>query len=156
MLITANAGWALKVNDVTDNQDGFVGALTFRKTLPRGGYRLEAGAGYDFGANNATNYGIERFYRAGFTGDYQFLRRLYGDLYGAYRHTKYIDTIPERTVDYYTAGAGLTWQPYRWGSARLGYSFRSAYSGLETEEYTENRIFLTLSLSTELPYRALY
>jgi hypothetical protein len=156
MVIAANAGWALKVNDVTDNQDGFVGELAFRKTLPRGGYRLEAGAGYDFGANNATNYGFERYYRAGFTGDYQFLRRLYGDLYGAYRHSKYIDTIPERTVDRYTAGVGLTWQPFRWGSARLGYSFRSAYSGLETEEYTENRIFLTLSLSTELPYRALY
>ena len=156
MLITANAGWALKVNEVFDNQNGFVGAVSFRKTLKRGGYRFEAAAGYDPGNFRSQNFGFERYYGIGFTGDYQILRQLYGDLYGAYRRSEYIDTIPERTVDRYNAGVGVTWQPYRWGSVRLGYAYRSAFSGIETEEYTENRIFLTLSISTELPYRALY
>ena len=155
---TADVGWAIKVNDVTDNQDGGVFNLALRKAFQRGGFRLEAGAGYDLGTFNTTaqNFGVTRFYRAGATGDYQLFRRLYGDIYGAYRHNIYIDTIPERTQDLYTAGAGLTWQPYRWASIRLGYSYRTSYSGLETEEYTENRILLNLSLSTELPYRALY
>jgi hypothetical protein len=158
ILLTASAGWAIKVNDVTDNQDGFVGELTLRKTLRRGGFRVGATAGYDTQGFNTTaqNLGLIRFYGAGVTGSYQLFRSLYGDAYGRYRHNKYIDTIPERTQDLYTAGAGLTWQPFRWGSVRLGYSYRSSYSGLETEEYTENRIFLNLSLSTELPYEALF
>jgi hypothetical protein len=83
-------------------------------------------------------------------------RRLYGDIFGAYRRNKYIDTFPERDEDRYTAGAGITWQPVRWGSIRLGYTFRKNESDVVGFNYTENRIFLNLSLSTELPYRALF
>lgn len=158
LTLTASVGWALKVNDVSDNQDGGVFDLGLRKSFQRGGFRVEAGAGYDVGGFNTTaqNLGLTRYYRAGATGDYQLLRRLYGDIYGAYRHDKYIDTFPERSEDRYTAGAGLTWQPYRWGSVRLGYSFRTVYSDIESNEYTENRILLSLSFSPELPYRSLF
>jgi len=156
--LTANVGWVLKVNDVTDNQDGGVFDLVLRKAFQRGGFRLEVGAGYDLGTFNTTaqNYGVTRYYRAGATGDYQLFRRVYGDIYGAYRHNKYIDTFPERDEDRYTAGAGITWQPFRWGSIRLGYSYRQSVSDINTYEYTENRILLNLSLAPELPYRALY
>ena len=156
--LTANVGWALKVNDVTDNQDGGVFDLILRKDLERGGFRIEAGAGYQIGSYNVTaqDLGLTRYYRAGATGDYQLLRRLYGDIFGAYRHNKYIDTFPERDEDRYTAGAGISWQPVRWGSIRLGYSFRKSISDVDEYEYTENRILLNLSLSTELPYRALF
>jgi len=155
---TADVGWAIKVNDVTDNQDGGLFNLELRKEFQRGGFRVEAGAGYDVGSFNATaqNFGIIRYYSAGATGDYQLFRRIYGDIYGAYRHNKYIDTVPERDLDLYTAGAGITWQPFRWGSIRLGYSYRQSVSDINADEYTENRILLNLSLSPELPYRALY
>ena len=158
MTLTANVGWVFKVNDVTDNQDGGVGELVLRKELQRGGFRLEAGAGYDLGtlSTTAQNYGVTRYYRAGATGDYQLFRRVYGDIYGAYRHNKYIDTFPERDEDLYLAGAGITWQPFRWGSIRLGYSYRQSISDVNIYEYTENRILLNLSLATELPYRALF
>jgi hypothetical protein len=156
--LSANVGWVLKVNDVTENQDGFVGELVLRKELERGGFRIEAGAGYDLGEFNSTaqNYGITRYYRAGATGDYQLFRRLYGDIYGAYRHDKYIDTLPERDEDRYTAGAGVTWFAFRWCSIRLGYSYRQNKSDIDANEYTENRILLNLALSPELPYRSLY
>jgi hypothetical protein len=156
--LTANVGWALKVNDVTDNQDGGVFDLLLRKSFQRGGVRVEAGAGYDVGSFDTTAQalGFTRYYRAGATGDYQLFRRLTGDIYGAYRHSKYIDTFPERDEDIYTAGAGITWQPVRWGSIRLGYSYRQSKSDVNSFEYTENRILLNLSLATELPYRALY
>ncbi len=158
ILLTVSAGWAVKVNDVSENQDGGVFDLVLRKKLQRGGFRIEAGAGYDIGSLEATsqNYGFTRFYRAGATADYQLFRRLYGDIYGAYRRNKYIDTIPERDEDTYRAGVGIRWQPVRWGSIRLGYSFRQNKSEVSTFDYTENRILLNLSLSTELPFRALY
>ena len=47
IVLTASGGWALKVNDVTDNQNGFVGNLSLTKTLRRGGFRVGATAGYD-------------------------------------------------------------------------------------------------------------
>ena len=46
---TANVGWATKVNDTTDNQDGGVFDLVLRKAFQRGGFRFQAGAGYDLG-----------------------------------------------------------------------------------------------------------
>jgi hypothetical protein len=156
MALDAYGGWALKVNDITDNQDGFVGGLTFRQALQRGGYRIEAIAGYEATQQRAVNLGFERYYGLGFTGDYALTRHLTGDAYAAWRRSEYIDTIPERIVDRYRAGAGLAWQPYPWGRIRLAYLFRTAFSGIESEEYTENRIYLTLSLATELPYRALF
>ena len=104
--LTVNVGWAFKINDVTDNQDGGVFDLVLRKTLTRGGVRGEAGAGYDLGGLTAQNLGISRYYRAGLTGDYEIFRHFYGDIYGAYRHNKYIDTIPEREDDVYLAGLG--------------------------------------------------
>lgn len=158
ILLTANIGWAVKVNDVTDNQNGGVGELTLRKTLDRGGVRFEAGAGYDLGTFNATaqNYGVTRFYRVGVTGDYELYRRLYGDAFGAYRNDKYIDTIPERQEDSYLAGVGITWQPFRWGSMRLGYSYRQVKSDIDANEYTENRILLNLSFAPELPFRSYF
>ena len=158
LLLSGNIGWALKVNDNTDNQDGLVGELTLRKTLRRGGIRVGATAGYDVQGFNTTaqNLGLIRFYSATITGDYQLFRKIYGDAYGGYRHNKYIDTLPERTQDLYVAGAGLTWQPFDWSAIRLGYSYRTSNSDIDSEEYTENRIFLRLSLSTELPYRSLF
>ena len=158
LLLTASIGWVFKINDITDNQNGGVGDLVLRKTLQRGGYRVLAGAGYDLGQFNTTaqNYGVTRFYRIGATGDYQLFRLVYGDIYGSYRHNKYIDTIPERDEDTYLAGLGVTWQPVRWGSLRLGYSFRQTTSNIRANEYTENRILLNLSLSPELPFRSYF
>jgi len=158
ILLTASGGWAIKVNDVTSNQDGFVGELALTKTLRRGGFRIGATAGYDTTgfSTTAQNLGLIRYYSAIATGNYQLFKQVYGDAYGGYRHNKYIDTLPERTQDLYNAGVGLTWKPFRWSAIRLGYSYRSSYSGLEADEYTENRILLNLSLATELPYQALF
>ena len=66
------------MNDVTDNQDGGVFDLVLRKAFQRGGFRVEAGAGYDLGTFNTTaqNYGVTRYYRAGATGDYQLLQAI--------------------------------------------------------------------------------
>jgi hypothetical protein len=154
--LTVNVGWAFKINDVTDNQDGGAFDLVLRKTLQRGGVRGEAGAGYELGELTAQNLGISRYYRAGLTGDYEIFRHFYGDIYGSYRHNKYIDTIPEREDDVYLAGIGCTWQPYRWGSARLRYSYNKVNSDIEANSYAENRIFLTISLSPELPYQSFF
>lgn len=122
------------------------------------GSDVQAGAGSDIGGFDVTaqNLGLTQYYSAGATGDYELFRRFYADIYGAYRHNKYIDTIPEREDDVYLAGAGCTWQPYRWGSIRLGYSYRQTDSEIDANNYTENRILLTIALSTDLQYQSLY
>ena len=53
ILLSVSAGWTLIVNDVTDNEEGGAFNLVLRKTLQRGGYRIQAGAGYDLGGAQA-------------------------------------------------------------------------------------------------------
>ena len=156
--ITMNlsGGWFFRVNDITDNDDGPYVNFLLRKALKRGGARLEAGAGYDLSYFTAENLGFTRFYRLGVTADYELFRRFYGDVFGAWRRSEYLDDIPEREDDRFLAGGGFTWQPLRWAAIRLGYQFAKNSSTIESNEYTENRLFIDLTFAPELPYRALF
>ena len=154
--LTASGGWFWRVNDITDNDDGPIVNFSLRKELQRGGVRLEAGAGYDFSYFTAQNLGFTRFYNIGLTGDYEIFRRFYGDIYGAYRRSEFLDEIPQRDDDRYLAGGGLTWQPTRWAAIRIGYALNKVDSNIQANSYTENRFILNLSFAPELPYTALY
>ena len=154
--LRVNGGWFWRINDITKNDDGPLINFILRKELKRGGARLEAGAGYDFAFFQAQNLGFTRFYRVGVTADYELFRRFYGDIFGAWRRSEFLDEIPQRDDDRYLAGGGFTWQPLRWMDVRLAYQLAKVDSNFNTFSYTENRFFINLTFSPELPYRALY
>ena len=154
--LTASGGYFWQVPDITKTQDGWVLNLLLRKTLKRGGLRLEVGAGYDWSYFTAENLGFTKFYGAGITGDYEIFRRFYGDVYASYRRNEFLDEFPQRDDDRYLVGAGLTWQPTRWAAIRVGYALNKIDSNFEVNSYTENRILLNLSFAPNLPFTALY
>ena len=156
--ITLNVagGWFWRINDITDNDSGPILNLILRKNLQRGGVRLEGGAGYDFSFFTAQNLGFTRFYRLGVTADYELFRRFNGDIFGAWRRSEFLDEIPQRDDDRYLAGGGFTWQPVRWAAIRLAYQLSKVDSNDPGFTYTENRFFLNLTFSPNLPYTAFF
>jgi hypothetical protein len=156
LTLTASGGYFWQVPDISKTEDGWMLNLLLRKTLKRGGVRLEAGAGYDWSYFTAENLGFTKFYRAGITGDYEIFRRFYGDVYATYRQNEYLDEFPRREDDRYLAGGGFTWQPTRWAAIRVGYALNKIDSNFEVNSYTENRFLLNLSLAPDLPFTALY
>ncbi len=154
--LTASGGFFWQVPDISKTADGWLLNFSLRKTLKRGGVRLEAGTGYDFSYFTAENLGFTQYYRVGITGDYRIFRRLYADAYASYLKNKYLDEIPQRDDDRYLAGGGFTWQPTRWAAIRVGYALNKVDSNFEVNSYTENRFILNLSFAPELPYTALY
>jgi hypothetical protein len=84
------------------------------------------------------------------------LRRFNGDIFGAYRRSKFLDDIPQREDDRYLAGGGFTWLPVRWAAIRLAYQFTAVDSNRPANDYTENRIFLNLTFGPDLPFTGFY
>jgi hypothetical protein len=151
--LSASTGYFVQKPDVSDDEDGVILNLSLAKTLKRGGYRLEAGTGYDNVYFTAENLGFNVYYRIGFTADYELFRRFRGDIYGNYRFEDYRRQGSDREDDVYRAGGGITWTPALWANIRMGYSFRRVDSTESTNDYEENLLLLTISFSPEQPYR---
>ncbi len=65
--------------------------LDFTKTFQRGSVALNAGGGYNYTTVSAENLGYYVFYGGGLTADYQFTRRITGDVDGLYEWRDYRD-----------------------------------------------------------------
>jgi hypothetical protein len=153
---SANTGYFVQDKKVSEDDDGILLDMALRKTLKRGGYRIEGGAGYDNVFFTAENLGFNVHYRIGVTADYELIRRFWGDIYGAYRLEDYRNQTRDREDNIYRAGGGFTWTPTLWANIRVGYSFRRVDSTNPFNTYSENRVLLTIFLSPERPFRALY
>ena len=123
------------------------------KTLQRGNYRIYAGTGYDQTVNTNQNLGFTRYYIAGYTVNYELLRRLGIDSYILYRRNEYEDEIPQRNDDVYRFGVGVGYGPTQWMNIRLGYAYNRLDSNRPANDYTENRGTLRFTFTPTQPYR---
>ncbi|CAB5115822.1 hypothetical protein D3OALGA1CA_2718 [Olavius algarvensis associated proteobacterium Delta 3] len=123
------------------------------KRFKRGSIRAIALSGYNEGFNTAQNLGFNRFWEAALSGSYQLSRYVNGTLYSSYRNTEYLNVLPDRTDRQSRVGGGLDWSPLRWLSLQFNYTFRNVDSTIETNKYTENRLFFSIRLSPVRPYQ---
>ena len=123
------------------------------KRFQHGSLSLSGEGGYDRTTVSAENLGYYVYYGVALAGDYEFNRRLSGDIVVGYTYRDYKDAIPPREDDVYRAGCGLSFQLLQWLSARLGYTYRSVESSIEADDYVENRGSLLFTIAPPQPYR---
>ena len=143
------------VNDfeLRDDQSGFTLDSRLTKRFKRGSVAFSALGGYDFSFGSAeADLGLQQFAEVGVSGNYQFTRRVSGNLFGAYRYSDYLDSNPKREDEVVRGGAGISIQPLQWMTIGLNYQIRSVDSTTE-ENYVENKGILTVTLAPALPYR---
>ena len=101
------------------------------------------------------DFGNERLgfeWSAGINGRirYDFTRNFYGNVFGNYRYSDFIND--SREDNRYRVGAGLGWLPTGWMTLSLEY-FNNVLDSTDTEDYTENRVWLQLTLQPDRPWR---
>jgi hypothetical protein len=146
------------IENEKDHDDPFInGEISKTWDFTRGSINLTGLSGLtqnDFGAQNI---GFQQFAAIRGTANYSFTRQITGDIGAFYRY----DHTPARSdeVDQddedsnrYQARVGIGYGPTRWMTLRLGYEFNK-YDTNANDDYTENRVLLTITLAPDQPWR---
>ena len=142
-------------NDISDDQESTFVNSEIYKTWPfrRAFVTLLGRSGYDIDDAGTEDLGLNIYYEGRASTGYNFTTRIVGDLFAGYRWDDYPDEDPDRTDKTISAGGGLNYQVLRWMDLRLEYNFRDLNSDSTEDEYTENRVMFTVTLTPTQPYR---
>jgi hypothetical protein len=141
-----------------NQEDPFInGEISKTWNFQRGAINLTGLSGLtqnDFGAQNI---GFEQFAAIQGSADYNFTRQITADIGAYYRYAHSPAQTDEEDVDdldtnQYQARVGIGYVPTRWMNIRLGYEFNK-YDTNDSDDYTENRGLLTITLQPDQPWR---
>jgi len=140
--------------DDKDEQNPFLnGEISKTWNFQRGVINLIGLAGLtqnDFGAQNV---GFQQFASIQGTAGYDFTRQIVGDI-GSYYRYAHTPAPSGGDTNQFQISAGIGYLPTRWMTIRLGYEFNKYNSsGSDSDDYTENRGLLTITLQPDQPWR---
>jgi len=153
--IELGIGYYWQEFDSGDSEDGFLPVALADKVWPfrRGLAGITILAGSDIDDEGVEDLGYNIYYEGSVRGVYSFTPRFSGNARIGYRWDDYPDEDPSRTDKTIFATAGLEYQAFRWMFLNLDYTFRDLSSDDDLDEYTENRVIFSITLTPEQPFR---
>lgn len=151
--LSLRAGLFIVDQDEGEDDSGPSVDADITKTFRNGSIVLSGSAGHEISSFGAEDLDFTKYYEIGSTVEYSFTRNMSCNVFGTYRNSKYTETDPQREDDLITAGTGLTYLLRTWLSMEVGYSYRTIDSTIPENEYEENRVFFSVTLTPSLPYR---
>ncbi len=157
-------GYFIQDKDSNDNPDvddsgeqGFILNTEAYRAWPfrRGNFSILTLSGYDQDDGGSEDLGLNVYYQGRIDADYALMRRLTVDATLGYRWDDYPDLEEDRTDKTANVGVGLNYQPLPWLTSRLEYTFRDRDSDSDENEYTENRVFFSITIAPDQPFRLL-
>ena len=148
-------GYFIQDRENSDGDSGLslTGDLGKTWDFKRGSIDLTGVIGYDEANLGAENLGFEKYYQLEGSAEYNFSRRLSAHINYSYRRDKYVDTNDNRTDRTSRFGTGSRYAPAVWIFFSLDYRYNTVSSTDRDEEYDENRVVFSVSLSPEKPWR---
>ena len=117
---------------------------------------LEASNGYDRADLGTERLGLTQFVRVMATGSYEFSRHFSGQVSIYYRENEYVQTLIDRKDRYYGVRAAVEYQIFKWMFISLEYGHNQVDSTRATQEYTENRGLLRVTLVPDEPWQWIF
>jgi hypothetical protein len=152
--LAASFGYFFRKNDHSGSDSGPVGTIEGLYTWePGASLLLNASAGYDRASGGSEELGFNPFYDVQGTVTYPIGRHLHANLFTGYRWNIYTEESPDREDTLWRAGAGLAYQALPWMLVQLNYAFQDMNSNVDTEDYTENRAEITVTINPRQPLR---
>jgi len=144
--VSARVGYFIRVNEITDNDDGLIYSASLTRRFSRGSITVGGDGGWDYEnlqRGVGLTSGFSKYYGGYINGAYEILERvnLYAGL--SYRHDKY--TL--NSADYYRGNCGVRWDFLRYFFLALDYSYVYRSEDLGFDEYTGSRVMLTVGAS---------
>ncbi len=148
--LTAAVGWSATDRTAGTDDDSFSYRLSLDRALVQGSLTLTGEGGFTGQEFNGDNDGITRFWSLTGNINLELARRLTGDAGVAVRVDDYLERTPAEKETTYEGKAGLTWQAGRWHSLGLRYAYRKVDADQPFNDYTDHRLYLTVSFSKDL------
>jgi hypothetical protein len=117
--------------------------------------RTRAASGLASQDFSGDNQGFERYALGEITGRYNFTRELFGDCRLAYRYSDYLNADEDDLEHRYTADVGIGYGITRWMTLRLAYQFNKLDAIDSTDDYDQHRVYATVTLQPDQPWRLL-
>jgi len=144
--VSASVGYFIRVNETTDNQDGPTYSASLIRRFSRGSITVGGDGGWSYEnlqQGLGLTSGFSKYYGGYVNGTYEIFERvnLYAGL--SYRHDKY--TLD--SADYFRGNCGVRWDFLRYFYVALDYSYIDRSEDLGLNEYTDNRLMLSVGAS---------
>jgi hypothetical protein len=138
-----------------DEEEGFnINSVIYKSWEFRTGrIGLTGSSGYEIDDTGTEDLGLNIYYQARLDLLRNLSPKLAINAFGGYRYDDYPNETPERSDKTLNAGAGLIYQALQWMNIGLTYAYNDVSSDLEAEEYTENSIILTITMTPTTPFR---
>ena len=135
-------GSFIQKKEQSGDETGYSYNASLAKRFERGSFSIGAQGGWDEAYLEAERKGFTRYSGANASFEYTFLQNLTGYAGGSYRRDK---DAADREWKTQRANCGLRLMFMRWFSLSLGYSYAQRDDDIDVEDYTDNRVTLTLS-----------
>jgi hypothetical protein len=143
-----------QVKDGNDQSGPFISSeLNKLWDFQRWNIRLRTASGIDSQDFTGDQQGFERFALVDVVTRYNFTRDFFGDLRLSARYSDYLNSEDDEKDYRYIAEVGLGYTITRWATIRVAYAFNKLDAINSTDDYEQNRVFATLTLSPDQPWR---
>ena len=144
MSLSLEGGYFTQKNERSDDEAGYSYNASLAKRLQRGSFSIGARGGWDEAYLEAERRGFTRYWSADSRIEYRFTQALNGYAGGSYRRDE--DSF-DREWKTSRANCGLRLMFMRWFSLSLSYLYAQRDDDIDVEDYTDNRVMLTLTAS---------
>ena len=86
-------------------------------------------------------------------GRYNFTRDFFGDIRSRYRYSDFVNSEDDEVDHRYSVDVGLGYSVTRWMTLRLAYAFDKLDAINSTDDYEQNRAYVTVTLQPDQPWR---
>ena len=152
MLAAFSVGYVVWAQADRDEEGRGYATGDFSRTFRRTSVSLGAASGYQETYFGAENLGFDWYSEVSGSVSRSISRRLSGTISGDYRRDAYAETEDDRTDYTWTGTADLTCEIFTWMLTSLTYFHRNRDSSTDENDFTENSVMFTISLTTD-PYR---
>jgi len=149
--LIADVGYFYNDYEFRESQSNASGDLRLIKLFEHGKLNLAVLGGYDYSYFGTENLGYEVYYEASFSLTHQLAKHVSGRIFGSYRDSKFTDQN-DRKDKRPIVGVGLRWQALEWMNIGLRYRFRSVDSTIDTKDYDENRVSISITVFPTVPF----
>jgi hypothetical protein len=152
-------GWYFVNYDspLLDNDDSFIINATADKVWPfrQGLFGITLLSGYYIDDAGTEDLGLDVYYEARARTEFSFTPRFSATATLGYRYDDYPNAAVGETEDRQTltGTAGLEYQALRWLFLNLDYSYRDRSSTFDINEYTENRVIFSITLTPDQAFK---
>lgn len=142
--VTLGAGYFKQDNERTSDESGISYNAAITKLFHRGSVMIGGAGGWHEAYLEADRTGFSRFWSVNAHLEYQLLEPLTGFAGGSLHHDR---GGRGREWNTYEGNCGLSWSFLRWFTAGLEYRYAKRNDDVDTDDYTDNQVMLTITAS---------